>query len=529
MQPAHYEMCLFNFVRFLQLDQEIVPALFQHGRLVVGGVPTFSNSKRFIGSIYLYQDNAAGNYFRSGSQIVNIKDSYDKEWLEEYKSAPGDQTLWVTERYSKYYQFEEPRQMISIFHRLRNAQGVVVFNLKPEEFKKNLDDLQMYKSQTILVTNPDGIVLLSNSNADTMGISSKAGIDLQFTSKKTIGQSNMFIVEFGDRDYLMSRVHSSQFGLDFISLVSEDEVYGLQDKIVLFVGIAVLIAFCMSFFLSYSLTKKSFRQIDIILQKLQDAENGVYVNQDLSIFHDEYDSILHNILNTFIRNSYLNLQLNESRLHQKTAELTALQLQINPHFLFNTLETINMEIFKAAGAANTANDLVQNLSDILKYSLGSPNSIVTLREEIQYSKIYLNILRFRYPNRFMAFWDYEDDMLDVPIMRLLFQPLIENSIYHGIKPRQGKGLIRVRIKRCDNGLCVRVADNGTGIPKAELEQLRREINELNFDKKHIGLQNTNKRLVLYYGPKSSIKIQSKYRLGTVISFFIPGEFKPQEW
>lgn len=494
--------------------------------IIISILNTASNSKPFIDSVYLYQNNNMDNYFRSGSQMINIRDSYDTQWLDEYKSTPNSKMLWVTERFTRSYKFEEPRQIISIFHRLRNANGVMVFNLKPEEFKKNLDNLQMYKSQIILVANTDGIVLLSNSNADVIKIDRTLNIEQQFEGKSKINQNNMYTVIYSGRSYIMSQVHSDKFGLDYISLIPEDEIYGLLGKIILFVGIAVLIAFCMSFFLSYSLTKKSFNQIDTILQKLEDAENGIYINQDLSIFHDEYDTILHNILNTFIKNSYLNLQLNESKLHQKTAELTALQLQINPHFLFNTLETINMEIGKSVNADSTASTLIQDLSDILKYSLGSPKSIVTLGEEIQYSKIYINILRFRYPNKFIAFWDYEDDMLDMPIMRLLLQPLIENSLYHGIKPKQSLGLIRIRIIKSGSGLYVRVTDNGIGIRKAELEQLRNEINEMSLAEKHIGLQNTNKRLTLYYGPQSSIKVSSKYGFGTVISFFIPRELNP---
>lgn len=483
-----------------------------------------SNSKSFIDSVYLYQNNYLGNYFRSGSQMVNIKDSYDTDWLDNYRAVSKDVTLWITKRHARYYQFEQPKQVISFFHRFSNTQGVMVFNLKPDELKNNLDALQMYNSQAIIVTNSDHMVLFNNSNADAMKIDDKS-INLQFSKKLNINQNDMFQVEFGGRKFLMTEVYSSKYGLYFISLVPEKEIYSLLGKIIFFVGIAVLITFCMSFFLSYSLTKKSFHQIDVILNTLKDAENGVYVNHELSVFRDEYDTILHNILNTFIKNSYLNLQLNESKLLQRTAELTALQLQINPHFLFNTLENINMEMLKLTRSTSPASDLIENLSDILKYSLGSPDHIVTLHEEIQYSKKYLNILRFRYPGKFMAFWDYDEDMLDIPIMRLLFQPLIENSLYHGIKPKQCKGLIRVRITKRDNGLYVRVTDNGIGMPKLELERLRGELDGLHFDESHIGLQNTNKRLVLSYGPQSAIKINSKSGLGTAISFFIPVEFR----
>jgi two-component system sensor histidine kinase YesM len=490
-----------------------------------------TNSRRFIDSIYLYQNNSLGNYFRTGSMMVNIKDSYDTQWLRIYQTSSVNENLWIVKRTTKYYKFETSREVISIFQRLSNTQGVIVLNLRPDELTHSLDALQMYESESILVIDSNRMLLFNNSNADGMKFDPGVGLDQQFARKTSLdNQKGMFHVEYNGRKYLMTDVPSNKYGLHFISLVPEKEVYSLLRQILLFVGIALLVAFCISFILSYTLTRKSFHQIDVILETLKDAENGVYNTKEPAYFRDEYDTILNNILGTFIRNSYLSLQLNELELREKTAELIALQLQINPHFLFNTLQAIDLEILKNTRTPTPANTLIENLSDILKYSLGNPDHIVSLREEIQNSKKYLQIMTFRNPNMFMAFWEYDEDILDTPVMRLIFQPLIENCIYHGIKPMQEKGLLRIRIIKRRNGLHIRVTDNGSGIPRPVLEQLRSEINQSNFNERHIGLQNTNKRLILSYGPKSALRINSKPGLGTVISFFIPADpdIKPQE-
>lgn len=491
--------------------------------MIMSILNTTANSKLFIDSVYLYQDNSLGNYLCSGLGIVNIKDSWDTDWLDIYQATPKYKILWITKRYLKHYQFEQSKPVISIFHRLSNMQGVIVFNLKSDKFTNNLDTLQMYKSQAIIVTNSTKTLLFSNTNAYSMQINENLSIDQQFIKRININSNNMFLVNFNGQNYLMTETYSNKYDLYFILLLSQKEIYGPLEKILLFICFAVFVSFFISFSFSYSLTKKSFRQLDVILKILQNAENSVYINTDLSIFRDEYDIILHNILKTFIKNNYLKLQLNEAKLRQKNAELTALQLQINPHFLFNTLQLINIEILKINPTVSPASKLVENLSDILKYSLGNPNNTVRLHDEIQYTKKYLDIMYFRYPNKFMVFWDYDENVLDTPIIRFLFQPLIENSIYHGIKPKHGKGLIKVRISKKNDGLYVRISDNGIGISKPELEQLRKELNKLdfNFDEKHIGLKNVNKRLILFYGPQSMIKINSKYNWGTVISFFIP--------
>ena len=505
-------------------SQSLSYAESNYRNLIVSILNSTTNSRKYIDSIYLYQNNSLGNYFRTGSMMVNIENSLDTDWLQSYLDSSVSESLWLTKRYSRYYKFESPREVISIFQRLSNTQGVIVLNLKPKELSYILDALQMYESESIIVTDSEHIALFGNSNAENLKIDADVSLDQQFEKRTEMDQNGIYTVELNKRSYLMMDVPSSKYGLHFISLVPESQVYGLLKKIILFVAIALLAAFCMSFAISYSLTKKSFRQIDRILEMLQNAEKGVYDIKKPAYFRDEYDTILNNILDTFIKNSYLNMQLNESKLRQKTAELIALQLQINPHFLFNTLQAIDMEVLRHTHTPTQANTLIENLSDILKYSLGSPEHVVSLGEEIKNCKRYLQIMSFRYPNMFLAFWEYDEDMLDAPVMRLIFQPLIENCIYHGIKPKQTKGLIRIRIVRRYGGLYVRITDNGMGIDKPELLRIRSAMNELQFNEKHIGLINTNRRMVLAYGPESALRIKSKAGTGTVISFLIPAQF-----
>lgn len=127
---------------------------------------------------------------------------------------------------------------------------------------------------------------------------------------------------------------------------------------------------------------------------------------------DMYSQILHNIIRIFIENNYLQVQLSERKYRLQTAQLQALQYQINPHFLYNTLQTINYEILSlTAGRQTQANSMVENLSDIMRFSLESGDSMVSLKEEIENCRKYIRIQQARYDNGFQVVWDVEDMLL----------------------------------------------------------------------------------------------------------------------
>ena len=199
--------------------------------------------------------------------------------------------------------------------------------------------------------------------------------------------------------------------------------------------------------------------------------------------------------------------------------MTALQLQINPHFLFNTLQTLDFKALESTKAPTALNRIIGALSDILKYSLQNTSSMVTVKDEIEYLKKYDSIQQYRYEDKYIMYYDYEEEVEHYPIMRLILQPLIENSLYHGIKPLSGSGFIKLKINIRNSWLIFTVIDTGVGMTKDEIGALYKNIN--NPGHENIGLANVNSRLVMQYGEESGLKILSKKGMGTCISFRIP--------
>ena len=176
-----------------------------------------------------------------------------------------------------------------------------------------------------------------------------------------------------------------------------------------------------------------------------------------------------------------------------------MQLQLNPHFIFNTLQTVDLEILKSQPPGNASSFLIHNLSDILKYSLENTSRLVPLKEEIAVCKKYAEIQKLRYTNPFLLYWEYEEEVLEIPIIHLVLQPLLENSLHHAIKELPRQGLIKIKLFIQNKRLHFYVVDNGLGISKDRLVEINSRLKRQNLTQNsHIGLYNTNMRLVLTY-------------------------------
>ena len=219
-------------------------------------------------------------------------------------------------------------------------------------------------------------------------------------------------------------------------------------------------------------------------------------------------------------------------LLKKQAEVTALQSQINPHFLYNTLESIRgraMETDENSGIAN----MTEALAVFFRYSISNTSNIVTLDDEIRNVENYLSILKFRFEDRF-HFEKIFEQSLDPSLFyvpKLILQPLVENSINHGLEEITSKGFLKLRVEVTDKHLYLTLSDNGRGIDSESLANIRELINkEMSpqtyfqaSNKKGIGmaLKNVNDRIRLYFGSMYGISLYSTMGMGTSVELMLP--------
>ena len=217
-------------------------------------------------------------------------------------------------------------------------------------------------------------------------------------------------------------------------------------------------------------------------------------------------------------------QVTTEQVRLRKAEFELLQAQINPHFLYNTLDTIVW--LAEAGDQKRVVSMVGNLSDFFRTSLNQGKDIISIREELAHVRSYLEIQQVRYQDILRYKITVPEDLYEYKIPKITIQPLVENALYHGIKNKRGQGTITVTGKRNENGFVLYVRDNGIGMTQERLKEVRAGIQKLSYTGKEIyGLYNVNERIRLNFGETYGISIESTYGEGTCVSISLPDQWK----
>ncbi|MDD5966835.1 MAG: sensor histidine kinase, partial [Blautia sp.] len=208
----------------------------------------------------------------------------------------------------------------------------------------------------------------------------------------------------------------------------------------------------------------------------------------------------------------------EISIREKETQLMALTMQINPHFLYNTLNTINMLAIQ--NDDDETAELIVSLSEMLQYTCKDSSDQAPLSDEIGWVSNYLFLMAKRYNGLFRTVFDITEDLMDCRIPKFILQPLAENSILHGFSDIQKEGILTLAISKSENSLCIEVRDNGIGMDE---EQLKKYIQAICVDG-HVGISNVHRRLSLIYGENYKIHVVSAPGEGTSIKIWIPLEY-----
>jgi two-component system sensor histidine kinase YesM len=264
------------------------------------------------------------------------------------------------------------------------------------------------------------------------------------------------------------------------------------------------------------------------IKKLHDVTTTITKNDLQALVNsDNVDEItdLGNNFNIMIGRirELLNAKVKEQE-NLKKAELKALQAQINPHFLYNTLDTI---VWMAeANKTDQVIEIVRALSSFFRIALSKGKDWISIRQEIEHVRSYLAIQKMRYRDILDYKIEVDEGLLDGTILKLTLQPLVENALYHGIKNKRNGGTIVVRAQSVGPDLVrLEVQDDGVGFSPHKLAQIREMLNddagEISLKEGGFGLENVNKRIKLYYGKQYGLHVQSEYLGGTQVVARIP--------
>ena len=450
-------------------------------------------------------------YYSSENAIQDI--SGNEYWLEQCMGMP-EETETLVKRH-EYEEYRNTKNELTVYQRMLLMDGFVIMNIDLQAYENILEQAVGDIGMTLLFVNSQDELIIAYQ--DTIGVNDEI---LENIMQK-VGESKW--VNINNENYLIQNLYDEKCELEIIALVPKTEVNKELSNIFPVYFLVFFINSIIVTLLAYITTKRNFQHLDEFIQIFSNAEKGIYVlAKSSSPAKDEYDIIMKNIVYLFLQKVKLDKQLEIKKEEERIAEITALQAQINPHFLFNTLQTIQLEVNQVEGKNGKIAATIEELSDILKYALGNSNQKVSLAREIQYLKKYVNIQKLRFGDKFILYYEVDEGLMDFQVFRLLLQPIVENSILHGVRYRE-KGYIKVKIhySYTEPKVVISVIDSGIGMTKEELQMQRQNIKD--YDPNHVGLANVNCRLKLYYGEEAQLHIYSKKDMGTVIRFCLPRE------
>lgn len=294
-----------------------------------------------------------------------------------------------------------------------------------------------------------------------------------------------------------------------------------QSVYVLTAIILVIVALLFSRFMARSIT--------LPIQKLRDSMKKVQEG-DFSVSDVVVDSKneIGSLTKSFDVMTHRIHELMEQNVHEqeekRKSELKALQSQINPHFLYNTLDSI---IWMAEGKKNEEVVLMTaSLARLLRQSISNEDEVVPIANEVEYARGYLTIQKMRYKDKLEFQIEVDSSILYVPLIKLVLQPIIENAIYHGLKYKESKGLLIVKGFMKDGNAVLQVIDDGVGMDEETLAHIY-DKHKVNYHSNGVGVYNVQKRLKLYYGEDYGITYTSELGKGTTATITIPGRQEGQ--
>lgn len=463
-------------------------------------------ARDYITSIYVYS--------RKSGKVVSIwglsdYDTFgDKGCLEPYlESEEERRNIMITTGTDAGY----PKRQLSIFQEINygsKSTGVSVMNV----------DIKLLEKEAAV---PDGIRLYLTDGQDILFSNDDELIGEK--AERIPGYCN--IVSNGiyqNGEYTVSSKLAEASGLEVITYMElngyHSQLSAVKDFMIIFLSVMVLITLGLSALISVRI----FRPIEEIITTLRKYHDVLLGEEELFQEKDELEYILQSIQKTVNIKKDVDEELSERVRLLKKAQAVALQSQINPHFLNNTLDTINWMAIGLLGGRNEISEMTGALSRMLRMTLENTDTIVPVRAEVEHCMYYLEIQKKRYEDKFIVVWQIPEEVKECRTIRVILQPIVENAIYHGVKPLSNQGVITIGGRICGGEVELTVEDNGLGMTKEELDELQADMrSSVIKESRHIGVPNVNQRLRLYFGEEYGVFIDSAEGAGTRVTVRFP--------
>jgi two-component system, sensor histidine kinase YesM len=485
---------------------------------------------RFIRSISVFTENST--IIPNGAEIQYAsQDIREQQWYIEALKFHGER-LWSNAVQTIDINGKKSFN-VTLYRSLNNFQktssaGLLRINVD-ENYFYNLISSKDWEKRFYLVSLAGNIV--SSNDRSVLGKNAK---EVAFMAKAFLGDEGLYDTNQDNQKYkvIYSTFSTDNMGLEkwkVISVIPLDNIYKSVNEArnfgIFICVLCFIILTTVVFLFSHGITER----IRKLVEKTHRVSEGNYDEivditgkdevAELGLSFNKMLTNLNQLINE-VYESRINMQQYE--IKKKEAELNALQNQINPHFLYNTLDAIRMHAIISDN--NNLGDMLISLSALLRYSINRGKEIVRIKDEINYVENYISILNMRYDDSIILNINISEEIIQCKILKLILQPLVENAFNHGLKTKKKDRVIDITGELKDGVISLNVEDNGVGMTEENVEALNKELMEIENKeniKASIGLNNVNGRIKLYFGKEYGIKIYSQIGTGTRVSLILP--------
>lgn len=467
---------------------------------------------RYIDSIYIYSEPTDTVIMDNNS--IPLSDLSDTDWINAYRAVTSPKGTIIPRSKNNVYP-----QLITIIKPIYVAdekKGAIIMNINAQSIYNSMLYQQYKDGRLFFLVNADNKIIISselsyfNTYPDDIGLNT---LTIESNPKNSV-------YEINDKNYVVLSGDSTISDYKYISAYPlELYEHKLSTMKLQIIGILLLLMIII-FILAYVASVRSYSPLNEIISFLDNSQPPAD-----SIEEEDKNELMYiiNSIQTHINDKTKMAEILEERMKLlRKSQYDMLQTQINPHFLYNTLETINWMAYNMSNSENPVSKSLINLASFFRNTLTS-GYFVSIENEIKYTKEYINILALRYGDLFDIEWEIDESILSYTIIKICLQPIIENAVYHGIKQKNDKGLIKIKGLCDDNNIILIVSDDGVGIEKDTLDELNKTLSETSFtnEKSHIGLSNVNQRIKIIFGDSYGIHVESTVGVGTDVYVTIP--------
>ncbi|MBO7743741.1 sensor histidine kinase [Paenibacillus sp. MWE-103] len=482
-----------------------------------------------ISSVGVYRSE--GTLVSMGNQVVKDPSFLGQEWYKNFKAQSVRWLAAHTDDVEIRINNNNTHPVVSMLMPIGTfepslAKNVLKVNVRADDFLEPLNRIHLGTSGTIYLLDQNGSPLLSQAD---YGARADASGEVKAVREDWRKQGVVYFKNDRGENQIMVYKKLTLTGWTLVGFVSERDLYGrlfkLRDSIILLAALLLLLSVFIAFWLSHGITKPLSR----LISSMRHVQRGDFdsaesrlppagdVRNEVGFATATFRNMIGR-LRQHIRTEF------ELRLLRQQAEYKALLMQINPHFMFNTLELMSSLAMQKRTDDTVA--VIESLGKMLRFSLKIDDDLVALREELRYVRDYAGILQIRFGGRLRLAIEEEGDLARVTVVKFILQPLIENAVKFAFL-RQAEARVDVRVERADGRVRLTVADNGIGMSDLQRRRLlarsdaARTHQILAGGDRQIGLGNVLARCRLYYGSLFEARIDSAEGEGTRIELTLP--------